>query len=76
MSKPIFVIRFPYLRDLDREQFERYYRQIGKQLHDYHVLSVIDDSVERVEFECFNTPHTELEFEELKKMVLEIINKK
>lgn len=26
------------------------------------------------ELECFNAPHTEIEFEELRKTVLEIIN--
>jgi len=76
MSKPIFIVRFPYIKDLDREQFERYYKQIGEQLSDYHVLSLIDSLAERVEFECYNAPHTEIEFEELKKIVLEIIKLK
>ena len=75
MSKPIFIIRFPYIRDLHREHFERYYRQIGEQLHDYHVLSLIDSSVEKVEFECFNAPHTEIEFNNLKQMVMETLSK-
>jgi hypothetical protein len=73
MSKPIFIVRFPYIKNLDREQFERYYKQIGEQLPDYHVLSLIDSLVERVEFECYNAPHTEIEFEELKKRVLDMI---
>jgi sugar-specific transcriptional regulator TrmB len=73
MSKPIFIIRFPYIKELDREQFERYCKQIGEQLSDYHVLSLIDSMVARVEFECFNAPHTEMEFEELKRRVLEIV---
>jgi hypothetical protein len=71
MSKPIFIIRFPYISDLDKERFERHYEQIGKQLSDYHVLSLIDGKSERVEFECYNSPHTDIEFEEIKKMVLE-----
>ena len=77
MSKPIFIIRFPYIRDLRREHFvgQRYYRQIEEQLHDYHVLSVIDNSVEKVEFECFNAPHTEIEFNSLKQMVMETLSK-
>jgi hypothetical protein len=69
MSKPIFIVRFPYIENLDREQFESYYKQIGEQLPDYHVLSLIDSLAERVEFECYNSPHTEIEFEELKSMV-------
>ena len=73
MSKPIFIIRFPYISDLDKERFERHYEQIGKQLSDYHVLSLIDGKSERVEFECYNSPHTDIEFEDLKKMVLDIV---
>ena len=73
MSKPIFIVRFPYIKNLDREQFESYYKQIGEQLPDYHVLSVIDSKAERVEFECYNSPHTEIEFEELKDRVMKMI---
>ena len=73
MSKPIFIVRFPYTKELDIEQFERYFKQIGDQLSDYHVLSLVDSKVERVEFECFNAPHTEMEFEELKRRVLDLI---
>ncbi len=73
MSKPIFIIRFPYIPDQDRERFEQYYQQIGEQLPDYHVLSLIDGKSERVEFECYNSPHTDIEYEDLKKMVLEIV---
>jgi len=73
MSKPIFIIRFPYIPDQDRERFEQYYQQIAEQLPDYHVLSLIDGKSERVEFECYNSPHTDIEFEDLKKMVLEIV---
>ena len=73
MSKPILIIRFPYIKDLDREQFEHYYKQVGEQLPDYHVLSLIDSLAERVEFECYNSPHTEIEFEELKNKVMEMV---
>ena len=73
MSKPIFIVRFLYIKNLDREQFEHYYKQVGEQLPDYHVLSVIDSKAERVEFECYNSPHTEIEFEELKDRVMKMI---
>jgi hypothetical protein len=73
MSKPIFIVRFPYIKDLDREQFEHYYKQVGEQLPDYHVLSLIDSLAERVEFECYNSPHTEIEFEELKNNVMDMV---
>jgi hypothetical protein len=74
MSKPIFIIRFPYVKDI--QKFQDYYRAIGEKLQDYHVLSLIDSSVERVEFECYSSPHTELEFEKLKERVMDIIEKK
>jgi hypothetical protein len=73
MIKPIFIIRFPYIPDQDRERFERHHEQISEQLSDYHVLSLIDGESERVEFECYNSPHTEIEFEEIKKMVMETL---
>jgi hypothetical protein len=75
MSKPIFVMRFPHQQDLDRELLQKAFRQVSESLEsDYHILALIDGSVNRTEFECYNAPHTELEFEELKKSVLETIN--
>jgi sialic acid synthase SpsE len=70
VSKPIFIIRFPFISNHDKSKFEAYYEHVSKQLHDYHVLSLIDNSVNKVEFECYNSPHTEIEFEELKQTVL------
>lgn len=75
MSKPIFVIRLPYTEGIDRETFKKVYKEIDEQLDDYHVLCLLDSKSERVEFECYNAPHTEIEFEELKKTVLETINR-
>lgn len=72
MSKPIFIIRFPYM-EMDDEQFMRNYKAIGNQLNDYHVLALKDSFVQNVTFECFNAPHTEMEFEELKRHVLELM---
>jgi hypothetical protein len=76
MSKPIFVIRLPHTSNIDRETFKKVYKEIDEQLFDYHVLCLLDSKSERVEFECYNAPHTEIEFEELKKIVLEIIKSK
>ena len=72
MSKPIFVIRFPYM-EMDDKQFIRNYEAIVKQLNDYHVLALKDSFVQNVTFECFNAPHTEIEFEELKRRALELM---
>jgi hypothetical protein len=59
--------------EIDDEQFIRNYEAIGKQLNDYHVLALKDSLVQNVTFECFNAPHTEMEFEELKRRVLELM---
>ena len=72
MSKPIFIMRFPY-NIMDKDVFLEHYEMVGKQLNDYHVLAVMDNSIEAVTFECFNAPHTEIEFEELKHQVLELL---
>lgn len=80
MSKPIFIIRFPHRpttneQDLKtvRENFETVANQISRQLSDYHVLAMIDSSVKKVEFESYNSNHTEIEFETLKEQVLTTI---
>ena len=72
MNKPIFIMRFPY-NDMDRDSFLKNYKDISNQLNDYHVLAMMDNYVETVTFECFNAPHTEMEFEELKHRVLELL---
>ena len=73
MSKPIFIIRFPYSAEISDELFMENYKAVSKQLNDYHVLVMKDSFIENVTFECFNAPHTEMEFEELKRRVLELI---
>jgi hypothetical protein len=74
MSKPIFIIKFPHLDDITKQSFELYYKQISKQLHDYHVLAIVESGIDSVQFECYNAPHTEIEFEELKQQVLKSLN--
>jgi hypothetical protein len=75
MSKPIFIIRFPAERLTvgEREVVIEQADLIGKKLSDYHVLPVFDIHTSEIKFECFNAPHTEMEFEELKRRVLELI---
>jgi hypothetical protein len=43
---------------------------------DYHVLIVVDNFTgnNNIKFECYNSPHTEIEFEELKEKILQVIN--
>lgn len=70
MSKPIFIVRLPYNENLNLDHHSRY---LEKQLPDYHPLVIVENNLERVEFECYNSPHTEIEFEELKDRVMKMI---
>lgn len=74
MSKPILIVRFPHDAQLD--QLEAADKAINKKgiNQDYHFLIVKDNSNNTgIVFECFNAPHTEIEFEELKNRVLALI---
>jgi len=75
MSKPIFIIRFPFTSSRDKELFEEQYDGLVNKLYDYHVLALLDTSVRKVEFECYNSPHTEIEFEQLKNQILDTLKK-
>ena len=74
MSKPILVIKFPEFAEF--EQLEAAQKLIDKRGigEDYHVF-IVKDLIETISFECFNAPHTEIEFEELKERILNILNK-
>ena len=70
MSKPIFIVRFPFVEE-NRDKYLQMYKQLGEQLSDYHVLCPMDISVDRVEFECYNANNaTDKDIEEIKQMVL------
>jgi len=77
MSKPIFIVRLS--RDEHRGnpgkvEKVRYELQKSRIVEDYHILVVVDESTGgETKFECFNAPHTEMEFEELQRRVLELI---
>ena len=70
MAKPILVIKFP--KDISQAEVHSNMNGIASTdiSNEYHVLYTITRSSE-VKFECFNSPHTEIEFEELKKKLLE-----
>ena len=73
MSKPIFIIRFPFVEENRNKYFEMS-KQVREQLLDYYVVCAMDNSVDRVEFECYNTINaTDKDIEELKQMVLKTI---
>jgi hypothetical protein len=78
MSKPIFIVRLPYqlVESAGKGYFDRVQYDLKKKLYDYHILVTMDSSIEKTEFECFNaTNATETDIEELKKMVLNSLNK-
>ena len=73
MSKPIFIVRFPFVEE-NRDAYLQMYKNLGEQLSDYHVLCAMDNSIDRVEFECYNAINaTDKDIEELKQMVLKTI---
>ena len=73
MSKPIFIVRFPFT-EANRDKYLETFKQLGEQLSDYHVLCPMDISVDRVEFECYNAINaTDKDIEEIKQMVLKTI---
>jgi len=75
MSKPIFIVRFPSknISFDDRKTLIEQTELVKNELTEYHVLPVLDPDALEVRFECFNAPHTEMEFEELKRRVLSLI---
>jgi len=72
MSKPIFIVRLP--KNTSEDDLRHVIN--GFELHpvglDYHVLCFrsSDETQNDVLFECYNSPHTEIEFQELKNMVI------
>ena len=75
MSKPILVIKFPNFAEF--EQLQSAEKLIDKRgiRNDYHVF-IIKDLIETVSFECFNAPHTEIEFKELQERILTLLKNK
>jgi len=78
MSKPIFVVRLPlYTSDNElRSVLDGFEGHPVSQ--DYHVLTFrsSENTQDDVLFECYNSPHTEIEFDELKEMILSNIKTK
>jgi hypothetical protein len=75
--KPIFVVKLSQgdLSPMDiMEGVQRTKKHLDQDpiSDDYHIL-VIADKSDRIEFECFNTPITEIEIAELQQYVIEKI---
>jgi hypothetical protein len=76
MSKPIFIVRFPDVAE--QEHLREAAESLGKMgiYEEYHVLIIKDQFTGgEIKFECYNAPHTDMEFKELQKRVLELLNK-
>ncbi len=72
-SKPIFVVRLP-ISD-NTKQYREWVYNVSNVLQDYHVLAVMDNKTERVEFECYNVKdYNEIEFNELKEKLIKTFN--
>jgi hypothetical protein len=76
MSKPIFIVRLPtskYTPEIAEELSHRLNRKTIAE--DYHILVIVDEFTGgETKFECYNAPHTEMEFEELKRRVLMLMD--
>jgi hypothetical protein len=74
MSKPIFIIRYPEnAKESDLMIATESLNRMGF-YNDYHTLIIKDQFTGgEIKFECFNAPHTEIEFEELKERILTLL---
>jgi hypothetical protein len=76
MSKPIFIVRLPRDEYIPSSKVERVRDELQRTriVEDYHILVVVDEFTGgETKFECYNAPHTEMEFEELQRRVLELL---
>jgi hypothetical protein len=50
-------------------------KDLQTQLHDYHVLSMVDNRVETAKFECFNVEHLDaITVAEMKEQIINAID--
>ena len=74
--KPIFIVRAPSNIPSDNVKMVWEYLQEDI-VNDYHPIVVYDNTVKEWTFELYNVQNaSEVEIEELKKMVMDSINKK
>jgi predicted DNA-binding protein len=67
-TKPVILFRFPVNENLSKEKLESIYENLEKRLgSSYYVLAIIENSVEKMEVEVFNTTGAEIvDIEKLK----------
>lgn len=72
MSKPIFIVRFP--ESTPNQQLESAREHLSIEFDDYHSLVIKDQFTGgEIKFECYNAPHTEMEFKELQERVITLL---
>lgn len=76
MSKPIFIVRFPYYIS-EEDALKQMTRIKESPINDeYNILGVNDETLDGgVKFECYNSQYTEIEFLELQERVLSYLTK-
>ena len=75
MIKPIFIVRFPKNSEPERLSYAaESLRRMGLG-DEYHILVIKDELTgDEIKFECYNSPHTEMEFDELQERVMTLLN--
>lgn len=73
--KPIFIVRAPSI--VPNSHIEMVWTNLHKQIgNDYHPLVVLDNTIKEWAFELYNVQNaSEVEIEELQKMVMDSIKK-
>lgn len=74
MSKPIFIVRFP--SGANNEHISMAAESLNKMgvRKDYHCLVIKDNFTDgEIKFECYNAPHTEMEFKKLKERIITLL---
>ena len=70
MSKPVLVIRFHGYWKQEQWDISRKAIYDNKPLNeDYHVMVLVDNEVEQVKFECYNSPHEPEKLENITRLV-------
>ncbi len=75
MSKPIFIVRLPE-KKYEPDMIDGIQKRFNTSdiSNDYHILVMVDGFTGgQTKFECYNAPHTEMEFEELQRRVIELL---
>ena len=74
MSKPILIVRCPWLEDFNMaEVTTKVKKNLEEQLPDYHVLCITKDNYKDFKFECVNPADSidQVDIEQLYRLITE-----